>query len=200
MGTGGGEDMRKTHASRGNESHPLQIARLIDLERGGADGTALTGGVDKIFFETAGRSFATATEQAAFRELWLGQYLGHDRDCFWLALRGAEVIGYLAGSMTDPAASPRFASLGYFASIAGPCARFPAHLHIPLTASARGRGTGARLVDAFCRQAHERGALGVHVVTAASARNVGFYHRAGFRDEARCDWNGRQLLMLVRRI
>ena len=90
------------------------------------------------------------------------------------------VVGYLVGCLEDPARTPRFADIGYFRELAPLTARFPAHLHINLTAACRSHGIGARLIAAFCAHAATRGARGVHVVTGRHQRNVRFYVRMGF--------------------
>ena len=58
-------------------------------------------------------------------------------------------------------------------------------------------------VDVLRRQiiegnASRHGAAGVHVVTGAQARNVGFYLRNGFAPLAHTAWNGRPLVLLGR--
>jgi GNAT superfamily N-acetyltransferase len=177
------------------------VERLVDLEGAGADGAALVAGIDAVFAETTRRTFADAQSRAAFRELWLGQYLLRDRDLVFVArdMTGA-VAGYLVGALEDPARSDRYPGLGYFRDFAAVTPAYPAHLHINLTAAARGQGTGARLIEAFVAAARQRGSPGVHVVTGAAERNVGFYLRNGFHERARADWNGRPLLLLAREI
>jgi hypothetical protein len=56
------------------------------------------------------------------------------------------------------------------------------------------------MVEAFCAYAIAAGAPGVHVVTGAGMRNVGFYERLGFAEIVRFDWSGRPLVMLGRRL
>jgi ribosomal protein S18 acetylase RimI-like enzyme len=138
-------------------------------------------GIDVVFFETAPLAPTTGPERAAFRHLWLGQYLRHEPNFCHIAL-GADgaVLGYLVGCLIDPSTSERFASLSYFSDFADACRRYPAHLHINVTAHARGRGLGARLVDAFAADVRAAGLPGLHVVTGSAQRNVRFYERIGF--------------------
>ena len=177
----------------------IKIERLMDLPDGTAKAAAMRGGIDAVFFETAARVFAVEPAKAAFRDLWLGQYLRLDPERVWVALDGGDsVVGYLVGCFDDPARSPRFQALSYLQSFAATTARYPAHLHVNLTARVRGRGIGEALVEAFCGQARGAGISGVHVVTGAEARNVSFYTRLGFLERGATRWNDKSVLLLGR--
>lgn len=157
--------------------------------------------VDAIFFEASGRrSFATPGERAAFRERWLGRYLRGGSDVVLVAEdRRGTVAGYLVGALEHPAGQERFTDIGYFrGEFRALCQAYPAHLHINLKPVFRNRGIGARLVAAFAAQAVEAGAPGIHVVTAADARNVRFYARCGLAELGSVSWNGRQLVFLAK--
>ena len=156
--------------------------------------------IDAIFFgASATQSFAGAEAGVAFRERWLGRYLEHFPACTFLAFDGAgSVIGYITGSLADPALDPLFADIGYFREFAPQTARFPAHLHINLHASARNRGVGVRLIDIFCDHARKHGAPGVHAVTSEHSRNRSFYARNGFAVAASASWNGHPIVFLAR--
>ena len=165
---------------------PLDAGALADTER--------------IFFEASGRAFEPGPEREAFRERWLGRFLERWPELA-LGLRDdatRHIVGYLVGCVENPALSPHFADLDYFREFAPLCSRFPAHLHINLDPDYRGRGHGQQLIEAFAGLARARGAPGMHVVTAAEARNVGFYARAGFHEAGRTQWNGRTIVMLGR--
>lgn len=165
-----------------------------------ADPAHLLPGMDAIFFaSSATQTFAGVAERLAFRERWLGRFL----DCFpeatFVALdEDAEIVGYVVGALSDPARDPRFADIAYFAKLAHLTPAYPAHLHINLAARVRNRGIGGRLVAAFCRHAHGRGAEGVHVVTAKMSRNRAFYARNGFSVLAELGDPGREIVMLGR--
>ena len=165
------------------------------------DPPAAVAAIEDIFFDASTRAFTPAAARDAFRERWLGRYLAHDPGHVWLALDEAQdVIGYLAGALDDPARAPRFADIDYFQTWAAFTARYPAHLHINLRPAARGAGVGQRLVGAFCEQAAAADAPGVHVVTGAGARNIGFYRRCGFEQVAAGAWNGHDIVMLARHL
>jgi GNAT superfamily N-acetyltransferase len=169
------------------------------------DGAAMPLGiarqVDAIFFEASGRAdFTSPEERAAFRARWLGRYLRGGTDIVLVAEHppGA-VVGYLVGAVEDPAGQERFADIHYFrGAFRELCRRYPAHLHINLAPGFRGRGIGARLIDAFAALAAEAGAPGLHVVTARAARNVRFYARCGLAEAGAACWNGRQVVFLAK--
>ncbi len=156
--------------------------------------------IERIFFEASGRtSFSSAAARAEFHERWLGRYLLHDRAHAFVARSDdGRIAGYLIGSIDDPAQTDRFDDISYFAAFADLTARFPAHLHINLDPAWRNQGIGARLIAAFVDHAALRRAPGVHVVTGAAARNVGFYRRGGFAPLRELDWNGARIVILGR--
>ncbi len=158
--------------------------------------------LDAIFFEaSATKSFASEKERQAFRERWLGRYLEHDPEWVYLALNANDtLVGYLLGSLDDPARTPRFRDIGYFKDFAALTEAYPAHLHVNLAPAYRNVGIGAQLIDTFAVAAARAGATGVHVVTGASARNIGFYARNGFREIGRATSNTNEVVFLARRL
>ncbi len=56
------------------------------------------------------------------------------------------------------------------------------------------------MVEAFAAHAKAHGCPGIHVVTGAGMRNVGFYVRNGFEPIAEAPWNGRQVMLLGRKL
>ena len=158
--------------------------------------------LDAIFFAASNtQKFADPRLRNAFRERWLGRYLDRCCDHFFLALGPQErIIGYLAGCLDDPARHPLFADIGYFAALSDLTRLYPAHLHINIDSAWRGRGIGARLIEAFCAHAAAAGRAGVHVMTGEQARNVRFYLRCGFRPLRSTDWNALRLVILGRNL
>jgi GNAT superfamily N-acetyltransferase len=108
------------------------------------------------------------------------------------------LAGYLAGAVDDPARAVRFSDIGYNKTFAHLTAAYPAHLHVNLAPAYRNSGIGAALVSAFAADAARAGAQGVHVVTSAKSRNVGFYARNGFAELARATFNGHEVVFLGR--
>jgi GNAT superfamily N-acetyltransferase len=181
------------------DTSKIQICRLQDL---GAT-PALIAGIDRIFFQTANRTFSDDAQRSSFRALWLGQYLTRDADKVHVAVSSrpggaADVAGYLVGCWDNPAITQRFAELPFFRDFAAHCQAYPGQLHINLDAAARSRGIGRLLVEAFAQQSAAAGIPGIHVVTGAAARNVGFYQRAGFVEKATTLWNGHRVIFLGR--
>jgi len=133
--------------------------------------------VDIFFASTTRTSFADEGERKRFLDRWTGWYLTEGIDWVRLAV-GADgrIEGYLAGCPDSAGAAALFDAIPRYHLFADLFARFPAHLHVNVAEDARGRGVGAALVNAF---ADEIG-TGVHIVTAANARNAAFYARNGF--------------------
>ncbi len=174
----------------------ILIERFLAWPRSAANLAAL----DRVFFSSsATQSFASDGARAEFRERWFGRYLTTDADLAWLAVdAGGVPVGYVIGSLDDPARSKRFGDIAYLPAFAHLTARYPAHLHVNLLDGFRGQGIGADLVEIFCDVARQRGASGVHVVTSRGMRNVGFYLGLGFHEAGAHDMNGRTLLVLAR--
>lgn len=158
--------------------------------------------IDTIFAETSGKTrFESEAARAAFRERWLGRYLAHYPDQAYVALaEGSEVVGYLVGCLGDPVRNQLFSDISYFADFAHLTRRFPAHLHINLTAKWRGLGIGKRLIATFAAHAAESGAPGMHVVTGDGARNIRFYASCGFRQLGSATWYDNPIVFLGREL
>lgn len=154
--------------------------------------------LDAIFFAASNtRSFDSPAARSTFHRRWLGRYLDGD-DVAFAARIDQRIVGYVVGSLRDPAQDLRFADIGYFPLLADLTARHPAHLHVNVADDCRGRGIGHQLIAAFSAAARGGGAVGVHIVTSESAQNVGFYRRCGF-EVLRCfEWAGTSLLMMGR--
>ena len=154
--------------------------------------------IDEIFFSSSDRKqFRDAQERARFRWLWLGQYLEHEPDLALLAVDPSDsIVGYVIGSQIDPARSDRFTELAYFAALRDLTALTPAHLHINVAETQRGRGVGASLIDAQCRLLGALGEPGVHIVTGHGMRNISFYERNGFDQLAVSVLEGRRVYMM----
>jgi len=161
----------------------VTIRRYLDV----AQSPKLNEEIDAIFFQASNtKSFVGDAARSAFRERWLGRYLRHDPQYAYLAFAASgHVMGYLVGSLDDPAMTNRFADIGYFSTFRELTKEFPAHLHVNLAPAFRNKGIGGRLIDAFISDAKASGAPGVHVVTSANAENVRFYNRNGFVERGR---------------
>ncbi len=177
----------------------VEIRRWNEVASGpGRD--VLLADLDHIFFTSSGRqSFESAQEKAAFRERWLGRYLEHFPQYALVAVEsGGRAVGYIIGSLDDPARDLRFSDIAALAHFSALTPRFPAQLHINIEANWRGHGLGARLIAAFSDMAREAGAPGVHAITARGFRNVSFYLANDFLERGAVEIDGRELLFLGR--
>ncbi len=174
----------------------MRIVRLLDE----TDWQSRVPAIEQIFFATSRSGQALQGRQRdAFKERWLGRYLAHHLQHFHVAIDDDEAVaGYLAGCLDNPARHPRFADIGYYASFATWCDLYPCHLHVNLDERHRNRGVGSALVDAFAVQATASGVQGLHVVTAAQARNVRFYERNDFRALSKARWDDAEVVFMGR--
>lgn len=174
----------------------ISIRRWADI----ADRKRKNVALDAIFFEaSATKSFAGDDARAAFRERWLGRYLAHDPGWAYVAVDASGgLAGYLVGAVDDPALAARFSDIAYNKDFAPLTAAYPAHLHVNIAPRYRGSGIGGALIAAFAADAARVGVGGMHVVTGADARNVGFYARNGFAELARTRFNGHDVVFLGR--
>lgn len=175
---------------------PTRIVRLTDVP----DWQTRLRALDPIFFAaSATRSFPDQAARLIFRERWLGRYLREFPRLAHVALDTDDaIVGYIVGAHADPARDPLFADIGYWPAIAPLTARYPAHLHINLAETARNRGIGSLLIEAFLADARVAGVSGVHLVTGRHSRNRSFYARNGFVEVAGLDWGGTPIVMLAR--
>ena len=176
----------------------VTIARWVAIP----DRERLMPGIDAVFFDSsATTSFADDGVRRAFRHRWLGRYLEHYAEWVYVALTvDGAVVGYIAGSLDDPAQTPLFSDIGYFQDFAALTAEYPAQLHVNVSPDWRGHGIGARLVQTFAADAARAGVPAVHVVTTRGMRNVRYYASNGFVEVGSTHWNGRDLVMLGRRL
>jgi GNAT superfamily N-acetyltransferase len=163
---------------------------------------AASAAIDDIFFTSSiTQSFADAEARAVFRERWLGRFLQHvPESCFVAIADGGPPVGYICGSLLDPARDPRFSDQPHFAAFAAVTPAYPAQLHINVTAKARSTGVGRRLLDAYVAHARANAVPGVHAISARGARNLAFYAANGFPQVAAASINGRELVFLGRKL
>jgi GNAT superfamily N-acetyltransferase len=201
----------------------MRIVLLQDLP----DWRSHLAAVEQIFFtSSAVQKFPDEARRERFKVRWLGRYLDHFLESFFVALArdpkkwapvfaqdhaqneklvpGADnakdgVLGYLAGCLEDPQKNPRFADLGYYQAFGPLCESYPAHLHINVVAEVRSLGVGAALIEAFAAQVSQHRMPGLHLVTNEGARNVRFYERNGFRLLATTSWNDAPVVFMGRR-
>jgi ribosomal protein S18 acetylase RimI-like enzyme len=152
---------------------------------------------------------ALVPDRELFADLWTAAYTDGFPDLALVATLEAETIGYILG-VADARALPSVfvrrvlplvlgrlfrgeyrswrSSLPYLFRLAlepamhAPVAQFPAHLHINLLESSRGRGVGHRLLEGFLTQLDAHGVPGVQLSTTdRNEAAVHLYERFGFR-------------------
>ncbi|MDO9383645.1 MAG: GNAT family N-acetyltransferase [Hyphomicrobiaceae bacterium] len=156
--------------------------------------------LDAVFFSSSHtKTFADDAARLAFRERWLGRYLQHFPDCCFVAIDvDGQAVGYICGSLQDPARDPRFADQPHFAHFADLTPAFPAQLHVNLAQAARGRGIGRLLIEALAAHASAAGAAGIHAISSRGARNLGFYAANGFTEAGSASIGDKELVFLGR--
>ncbi len=173
--------------------NPIFISSLGQIPGPAQD--ALLEKAREIFFETSSRTiFVSKEDRAKFQHRYFDVYL-ESPDFFYLARTEDAVLGYLAGAPLT--LSQHYAFHPYlerFRSEIEEC--FPAHLHINLTGSARGTGTGSKLIERFENDLMLRGSRGLHIVTSIDARNVSFYERNGLIKASVTEWNQKNLFLM----
>ncbi|MEI6558395.1 MAG: GNAT family N-acetyltransferase [Rhodospirillaceae bacterium] len=175
------------------DSGPVCLSELAETAAAVA---ALTG----IFFETSSRTdFSSPGERQGFLERWTGFYLTRypDEVWFWRDADGV-LAGYLTGCRDSAGAAPLFDAVPGYPVFEDCFGAFPAHLHVNCRADRQNRGIGARLVEHFTARCRAAGLAGVHIVTAPTARNVGFYQRTGFTHQVTRNFGSRSLLFMGR--
>lgn len=158
--------------------------------------------IDAVFFASSNtKVFADEAARAAFRERWLGRYLQHvPASCFVALDQAGRAVGYICGSLQDPALDPLFADQPHLQLFAHVTPAYPAQLHINLAEEARGRGIGRELIEAFASHAAAAGAPGIHAVSSRGARNLRFYAANGFGEIASAAIGDKELVFLGRKL
>ncbi|HSQ01434.1 MAG TPA: GNAT family N-acetyltransferase [Candidatus Dormibacteraeota bacterium] len=146
----------------------------------------------------------------SFADIWTGYYTDREPQSCLVAVRGDEVVGYLAGCVDSRAAPAPAAALARAAlrhalllrpgtagflwrGIADAVRqggappdtlddpRWPSHLHINLAPAGRGAGAGSALMAAWQARLAAAGSPGCHLGTLAeNTRAVAFFARQGF--------------------
>ena len=157
--------------------------------------------VEEIFFlSSATGGTLIGPDRDAFYRRWTGFYLGQHPDLVLLYEDDGAVVGYLMGCDRSTEATRLFDDIFYFRAFEDCYANYPAHLHLNVLPEHRGVGVGARLIARFEELCAARGCAGVHLVTAAGARNRTFYERVGYETVSQRRVDERDLVLLGRKI
>ena len=176
-------------------------ARIVTL----ADGSrrrALWPEIAAIFFlSSPTQAFASPDERAAFLERWTGWYRDEAPGLIGAALAAdGTVAGYLTGCHDSRAAKRLYGDIVSYAAFEDLFAAYPGHFHVNCHPDHRGQGVGTRLAEEFIHGCGKAGLSGVHIVTAEGARNIAFYRRLGLDDIVTRPWQGRDLVLMGRRL
>lgn len=153
--------------------------------------------IQDIFWETSARSdFENEVEKAEFEKRYLGIYLKDYSDLVFVAVNEERVLGYILGSPSTSDGKDILLANPHLEVFADMFDQYPAHLHINLRAETRGHGIGSELIATFEQSLRAKSVMGLHLITAPTARNVSFYIKNGFMHQVEKSWNGRPLLFL----
>jgi ribosomal protein S18 acetylase RimI-like enzyme len=157
-------------------------------------------GAEAVFWETANTTtFETDEERSAFQWRYFGYYIEHAPEMTFVAydaggsgdgggavdtdtVATTAVLGYICGVADTRAHRELYEIAPHIAVFDDLYDRYPAHLHINLTATARGKGLGGALLRTIEERARNGRAPGIHLVTSVGARNVRFYRKNGYTD------------------
>lgn len=161
--------------------------------------------VENIFWETASiREFATPAEKEAFRYRYVEYYWRHAGEWFFVALpsdAGSELpVGYLCAVPDTIAHQALFDIAPHIPLFHDLYQEYPAHLHINLTAAARGKGVGSQLIQEFVTRLSRNGVPGVHLVTSTDQENRWFYRKNHFTHEIARGEGAVQALFMGRKL
>ncbi len=154
----------------------------------------------EIFYESAAiKDFSSPEKKEAFYQRWCGIYLEQWPSYCLLAIEGEQLLGYLVGCPNSTEALKVLTMPGYdiFSEY---FSDFPAHLHMNVHFSTRGRGIGQKLVDRYCQKLQEDKITGVFIITAAMSRPTLFYMKMGFNSSFTCDYGGSALLLMGKKL
>ncbi|MBC87202.1 MAG: hypothetical protein CL677_08490 [Bdellovibrionaceae bacterium] len=141
----------------------------------------------EIFFESSSKKdFTNEVEAFSFFYKWTVYYFSakYPGESFLYNGVNGNPLGYLSGTDNSLKAQPYFDQINTCYSIfEEEFKRFPAHFHINVAAEARGNRIGSQLIQRYTDHLRHKNISGVHIVTAANARNRDFYRQNGFIHE-----------------
>jgi GNAT superfamily N-acetyltransferase len=162
--------------------------------------------VRQIFFGTSVvQVFPSEQTKSQFEWKYLGWYLETHKNLFFVADSSetaeavdhqSQILGYIACCPDTQRASSLIdanPSLKVFTDL---YEEFPAHLHINLSADARGKGLGSLLIQHLESKLKKQGVKGLHLLTSPDARNRSFYAKNGFQFEMKRPYKDASLLFM----
>ncbi len=152
-----------------------------------------------VFWEAAHNNTSELSNDLSrkcFFDRWLGNYLKASPITFlFCAFQEQNIIGYCVGTSSTNnfygAEVPPMEQL-----FSEHWIKFPAHLHINLSAKNQGAGVGSRLIKAVKRLLSTLNSTGVAIITSPDSHNVSFYRKNGFTHEFTKHLNDHPLLFM----
>lgn len=152
--------------------------------------------ISQIFFETSSvQNFEGNEHRSKFFKKYLGIYIEEYPETFFIALEQDKVLGYLA-ICTDTIEFMKSHSNEVLELFTEYYPRYPAHLHINISPAAQGKSVGSKLMTYGLETLNAFQTKGIHLITAANARNIGFYLKNGFEKLQTHQWQAKELLLL----
>lgn len=144
--------------------------------------------IREIFFLTSPRkTFASEVEREEFFKKWTEYYFCYRAEFIYVAVQGPEldpkVLGYLMVEPDSLLALKAFGTHAHYLLFQDLYQEFPAHLHINCHPDSQGLGLGSLLIERGVEDLRQLNIHGLHLITAPTARNVGFYRKNHFTHE-----------------
>ncbi|MCT4642673.1 MAG: GNAT family N-acetyltransferase [Bacteriovoracaceae bacterium] len=137
--------------------------------------------VCEIFFETSSvKTFSSLEQKDAFRKKYLDDYLNRFEEFCFVALKDNQVIGYVICCPMTILDKNLLSVFSYYEDKEEFVAQYPAHLHINLSAHARGMGLGAKLMYFLFSKLKKNGVNALHVFTNSKHPSFNFYLKYKF--------------------
>lgn len=153
--------------------------------------------LESIFFETSSiTNFSSQEHRNEFKYKYLDYYLENDPSLCYCAFDEDKIIAYILAHI-DALADHKLLSLHpYMKCYEEFLIRFPAHLHINATESARGKGIGSMLIAALETSLKQKNCPGLHLVTGEFEENRRFYQHNNFYFEYPFKYKSNSLILL----
>ena len=152
--------------------------------------------VNQIFFESSTIShFKNVKEREEFQYKYLDYYKIYFPR-FFFVLCDDKPLGYVCGVPEILKVKKLFELSPHLHAFKDLYKKFPAHLHINMSAESRGKGYGQLLIREFVNAIEQSGYEGVHIITNPTAKNVSFYEKCGFDFRQKSEYKESPLLFM----
>lgn len=151
-----------------------------------------------IFFETSTKKeFSSLTSKEAYYNDYCRYFLEQYPQFFFVAFdSNKQVLGYICGCpdiLEDEATLNRHA---YYSLFFTEISKYRAFFHVNVTSCAQGRGVGRILINKLNAVFVKSGSQFLHIITAASDKNVNFYEKMNFSSVSVKKYKGNNLELM----